>query len=342
MQYNRLGDTGLVVSRLAFGAMTFGSGQGALGGIWQVGQKDADALVGRALEAGINFFDTADSYALGESEEILGRALGAKRKEVVISTKVGFRTGDPLIDTGGSYRHILSSLEGSLRRLGTDYVDVYILHRRDPLTPLEESARALEDAVRRGMVRYVGYSNFPAWEAAKLAGIQRANGWMPIRAAQMYYSLVGRDIEHDTVPFTRDAGVGIMVWSPLAGGFLSGRYTRESPDGGGGRLASFDFIPTDREQGWKTIDAMKEIARAHGGTPAQVAIAWLLAKPHVATVLLGASKMHQLEDNLGAATLRLSADEVARLDELTQPRLPYPNWFIAGTGDAAVQAALAG
>ncbi|HEY9726862.1 MAG TPA: aldo/keto reductase, partial [Chroococcales cyanobacterium] len=226
MQYTTLGHTGLVVSRLAFGAMTFGVGQLVPGITNNTDQAQADQMVNRALDAGINLFDTADAYTEGQSEIILGKALGNRRQDVVIATKVGFRLGNAITDTGLSYRHIIASAEGSLKRLGTDYIDLYQLHIPDPLTPPEETVRALDDLVRRGLVRYVGFSNFTAWKAARMLGIQERYGYARFVGAQMYYSLLGRDIEHEFVPFIEDAGIGILVWSPLASGFLTGKYTR--------------------------------------------------------------------------------------------------------------------
>jgi aryl-alcohol dehydrogenase-like predicted oxidoreductase len=222
MQYARLGETGLIVSRLALGSMTFGSGAGIFASVAKVDQKAANDLVARAIDGGINFFNSADVYAGGESERILGKAIGVKRQGVVIATKVGNRMGEAVIEAGLSRRHILDAADASLSRLGTDYIDVYLVHKVDPLTPIEETIEALEDLVRAGKVRYVGFSNWSAWQAAKAVGIQRARGWTPFRAAEMYYSLVGRDLEHDVVPFCADAGIGVMVWSPLAGGFFSG------------------------------------------------------------------------------------------------------------------------
>lgn len=340
MKYARLGDTGLVVSRLSFGSMTFGSGEGPMGNIWKTGQKDADALIGRCLDAGINLFDSADMYAGGQSEVMLGKALGAKRGEIALCTKAGFRASDSQLRTGLSARNLIAQCEGSLKRLGTDWLDLFVVHRLDPFTPLEETLRALEDLVRSGKVRYVGYSNWPAWKAALAVATQKERGWSRFRVAQMYASLVGRDVEHETVPFMREAGVGMMVWSPLASGFLTGRYTRQDPTGGGGRLKDFDFLPTDREKGWALIDAMSAIAKGRGVSVAAVALGWLLAKDWATTILLGASKMSQLEDNLKAADLVLSKDEVAKLDALTAPTALYPNWFNEKTADASTRQAL--
>jgi aryl-alcohol dehydrogenase-like predicted oxidoreductase len=340
MKYSRLGNTGLVVSRASFGTMTFGKDPGAMGVVWKVDDTLARNMVARAMEAGINFFDTADAYSAGQSEEMLGRALGSRRSEVIISTKAGFRNGQAIVNTGLSFRHIVASAEASLKRLGTDYIDLYYIHRRDPFTPLEETLRALDNLIQRGMVRYAGYSNAPAWEAAKALGMQRQLHFAPFAAAQMYYSLVGRDIEHDTVPFTQDAGIGIVVWSPLASGFLTGRYTRENPLGDGGRLAGFDFLPTNRELGYRVIDTLRGLAKARGASIPQIALAWVLNKPFIASTLIGASSLAQLDDNLKAADILLTDEEMARLDTLTAPAPIYPNWFNEKTGDPAVTAAL--
>jgi aryl-alcohol dehydrogenase-like predicted oxidoreductase len=342
MQYARLGDTGLLVSRLAFGAMTFGEAPPgtAFAAIYKVDQRGADDLVARALDAGVNCFNTADAYAEGRSEEMLGRALGQRRRDVVIATKVGNRMGPGLIRQGLSRQHVIGAAEESLRRLGTDYLDVYLAHRLDPYTPLEETLDALDDLVRAGKVRYVGFSNWPAWLAAKAVGLQRTNGWAPFRAAEMMYSLLGRDVEHEIVPVAEDAGIGLLAWSPLAGGFLSGKYTRQDPGGAGGRLTGFDLIPFDRERGYDLVDRLREIGAGRGASVAQVALAWLLARPAVSSVLVGASRPEQLADNLAAASLDLTADEVAALDALSAPAAIYPGWFNARIYDAPVRDAL--
>jgi len=341
MQYTRLGNTGLIISRLAFGAMTFGSlPDSPMAHVFNTPEKTADALVGRSLEAGINFFDTADAYANGQSEQILGKALKPRRADVIISTKIGFRSGPAVTRAGASYGYVLSAAEACLRRLGTDYIDLLSIHRLDSYTPLEETARALDNLVQRGLVRYVGYSNFSAWRSAKCVGIQERHNYARFVAAQMYYSLVGRDIEYEIAPFCVDAGIGIVVWSPLAGGFLTGRYTRQDPTGGSGRLAYGDFLPLDRERAWGVIDRMRAIGDRHKASVAQIALAWLLAKPFVSTILLGASKMSQLEDNLGAVDVELTVAEVAELDKLTEPAPLYPNWFHTRTADQVSAQAL--
>lgn len=341
MQYTRMGDTGLVVSRLAFGAMTFGSSGGIFASVAKVGSALADELVHKAMDAGINFFNSADVYTEGQSEEMLGKALGAKRKDVVIATKAGFRGGKALIHQGLSRHHILEAAEGSLRRLGTDYIDVYLMHRFDPHTPIEETVEALDTLVKQGKVRYVGFSNWPAWFAATALGIQNKNGLARFRAAELYYSLVGRDLEHELVPFVEQEGIGVLVWSPLAGGFLSGKYTRENPKGDGGRLTGFDILPYDREKGHHVVDKVRAIAAAHGASPAQVALAWLLSKRAVCSILIGANKMEQLEDNLGSVKVRLTEEDLRELNELTAPTPIYPNWFSSRVVDVPVKEALA-
>jgi aryl-alcohol dehydrogenase-like predicted oxidoreductase len=235
----------------------------------------------------------------------------------------------------------LNAAEASLERLGTDYIDVYLVHKVDALTPIEETVEALEDLVRAGKVRYVGFSNWQAWMAAKAVGLQRARGFSPFRAAEMYYSLVGRDLEHEVQPFCVDAGIGVMVWSPLAGGFLSGKYTRAKPKGeSGDRLGGFDFLPYDRERGYALIEQMQALGARVGASPAQIAIAWLLTRRAVASVLVGASSAKQLADNLGAASVKLAPEDLAALDEATKPAQPYPNWFSDRVVDGKVYAAL--
>jgi aryl-alcohol dehydrogenase-like predicted oxidoreductase len=341
MQYRTLGETGLIVSRLAFGAMTFTAGNRDLAAVYKVDDKLADALVGQALDAGVTLFDTADAYAGGESETLLGRALKSRRDAVVIATKVGFRSGAPLTQSGLSRRHILWSVEQSLRRLGTDWIDLYIVHREDPLTPIEETVAALDAIVRAGKVRYLGFSNWSAWKVAAALELQRAAGLAPFSHGQMHYSLLGRDIERDVIPMLRRHGLGLTVWSPLAAGFLSGKYTRANLADPANRYGGFDILPFDKEHGFALVERLRAIAGGHGASVAQVALAWLLAKEAVSSVLLGASKADQLADNLGAAKLRLSEAEVAELDGLTAPAPVYPNWFIDRLVDQPVLEALA-
>jgi aryl-alcohol dehydrogenase-like predicted oxidoreductase len=325
--YTTLGNTGLAVSRLAFGAMTFTAGNKDIGAIYKVGADLADQLVGRALEAGVNFFDTADAYASGESEALLGRALKSCRDSVVIATKVGFRSGTALTQSGLSRRHILWSVDQSLRRLGTDWIDVYIAHREDAFTPLEETLTALDATVKSGKVRYLGFSNWSAWKVAAALEIQRANDLAPFTHGQMNYSLLGRDVERDVIPMMRRYGLSLNIWSPLASGFLSGKYTRENLSDPNNRFSGFDILPFDKEKAFALVERLRKLASDHRASVAQVAIAWLLAKNTVSCVLLGASKLHQLDDNLGAINVNLSAAEVAELDAATELPPVYPNWF---------------
>jgi aryl-alcohol dehydrogenase-like predicted oxidoreductase len=345
VQYQRLGDTGLIVSRLAFGVMTFGTPQGPNAALAAAiakvdSQNLATEIIARALDGGINHFNTANVYTGGNSEAMLGKALGSRRKDVVISTKVGARTNDNVLNAGLSRRNILAAAEDSLRRLGTDYIDVYLVHRMDPYTLIEETLEALNDLVRMGKVRYIGFSNWSTWTAAKAVGIQNQRGWTRFCAAEMYYSLLGRDLDHEFVPFVTDAGIGVLVWSPLAGGFLSGKYTRQSPHGDGGRLANLTLVPYDLDKGYDVVDRMRALAARHDATPAQIALAWLLAKPFVSSILLGANKVTQLEDNLGALQVKLTEGEIAELDALTAPPAQYPAWFYDRFSDQVAKKAL--
>jgi aryl-alcohol dehydrogenase-like predicted oxidoreductase len=340
MRYAPLGNTGLLVSRLAFGAMTFTAGNQDIASVYKVGAELAAELVGRALDHGVNFFDTADGYAGGESETLLGRALRSRRDEVVLATKVGFRTGPPLVRSGLSRRHILWSVDQSLARLGTDWIDVYIVHREDPHTPLEETLDALDTVVRAGKVRYLGFSNWSAWKASAAMEIQRANGLAPFSHGQMYYSLLGRDVERDVVPMMGRYGLGLTVWSPLASGFLSGKYTREALSDPDNRFSGFDVLPFDKERGFTVVEQLRTIADRHRASVAQIALAWLLAKPAVTSVLMGSAKLRQLEDNLGSAELALEPAEIAELDAATAPGPVYPNWFVENMADDAAAAAV--
>jgi aryl-alcohol dehydrogenase-like predicted oxidoreductase len=340
MKYATLGKSGLVISRLSFGAMTFGKGQLVPGVTNQIGQKEANEMVAKVLDAGVNVFDTADAYTGGQSETILGKALAEQRKDVIIATKCGFRSGENLISTGLSYRHILASVEGSLRRLETDYIDLYQVHIQDPFTPYEETLRALEDVLRRGYVRYIGFSNLPAWKAAKMIGLQERLGYTSFVSAQMYFSLLGRDLEHEVVPFAQDQGLGILVWSPLASGFLTGKYTRDNPAPKEARRNKFQFPPIDVEKGYEVVDKLRSIAKSHDVTIAQVALAWLLTKSFISSILIGANTMNQLEDNLNAVDVNLTKEEIASLDEMTAPTLLYPGWMQAMGLDPKIAAAL--
>lgn len=337
MLYGKLGRTGLIVSRLALGTMTFTAGGGGRA-IARTDAADADRLVGRAIDAGITFFDTADVYAGGESETILGQVLGKRRDEMVIATKAGWRTGAPLNRSGLSAAHLHWSIDRSLRRLGTDHVDVYIAHRDDANTPLEETLAALDAIVRAGKARYLGVSNWSAWKVAAALELQRANGWAPFTHAQMMYSLLGRGIEAQFLGMAARYGLGLTAWSPLAGGFLSGKYTRESLKDPANRLSGFDMIPFDKDKGFALVETMRGIAGAHDATVAQVALAWVLARSQVSSVLIGASKLSQLDDNLAAADLALRPNELATLDAATVPPLEYPAWVTRALDEPIVNA----
>lgn len=342
MPHTPLGQSGLVVSRLAFGTMTFTAGNADMPSVYKTGTAAAEAMIGRALDAGITLFDTADGYAGGESETMLCRALGAHRDRVAIATKVGFRNGPALDRQGLSRRHILRSIDESLTRLGTDRVELYIAHREDPHTPLEEALDALDAVVRAGKALYLGVSNWQPWKIAAALEIQRARGLAPFTHAQMHYSLLGRDVERDFLPMAARYGLGLTVWGPLSGGFLTGKYDQGRLDRADGRLSGFDLLPFDKARGFALLDVMRPIAAAHGASLAQLAIAWLLARPGVSSVILGASRMDQLDDTIAAAGLRLSANEIAALDTATALAPVYPHWFIQGLADAPMAAALAG
>ena len=324
MRYRLLSNTGLYVSELCLGAMTFGSQWEVIGAL---GQKDADALVDRSIDAGINFFDTADVYSTGDSEEILGKALASRRQDVVIATKVRGRMGPGANEVGLSRLHIVQAAEASLKRLGTDYIDLYQIHRTDPDTDIEETLIALTDLVRAGKVRYIGCSNLTAWELMKALGISRQRGLEAFKTTQSYYALVGRELEREMIPLLKDQGIGLLVWSPLAGGFLSGKFTREGSEDSNARRAAFEFPPVDKVQGFDIIDAMRLIAVTHNATVAQVALAWLLRNDVVTSVIIGAKRMEQLEDNLGSVDLILSDDEMAVLNEASKLRVEYPDWM---------------
>jgi aryl-alcohol dehydrogenase-like predicted oxidoreductase len=339
MEYRRLGNTGLRVSELCLGTMTFGSNFFNIGAVDQSG---ADEMTARAIASGVNFFDTANVYSYGESEEILGRAIknaGAPRESVVIATKVrgamseGSTAGAGDVNNVGlSRKHIMESCEASLRRLGTDYIDLYQVHGWDALTPVEETLRALDDLVRQGKVRYLGCSNWSARHLSKALAAAGGRGWERFVSLQAYYSLVGRDLEHELLPLCVEEGLGVLPWSPLSGGFLTGKYRRDDPTPEGARRTNFQFPPIDEARGFDAVDALEEVARSRGVSIAQTALAWLLARPAVSSVIIGANKMTQLEDNLKAAELRLSAEEVERLSATTAPPAMYPQWMIERQG----------
>ncbi|MGZ5933301.1 MAG: aldo/keto reductase [Rhizomicrobium sp.] len=335
MKYNQLGNTGLFVSEICLGTMTFG-GQGMFKVVGEVDQKGATALVSRSLETGVNFLDTADVYSQGNSEKLTGQALkdiGVKRSDVVIATKCYGRIGPGPNDIGASRGHIMDSVSRSLERLQTDHIDLYQIHATDPVTPVEETMRALDDLTRQGMVRYAGCSNWQAWKIMKAQGIAAHHGWARFETLQAYYSIAGRDLEREIVPMLNDQKVGLMVWSPLAGGLLSGKFGPGSNGPEGTRRAAFDFPPVNKDRAWACIEVMREIGHAHGGASvARVALAYVLAKPFVTTVIIGAKTMEQLDDNLEAAKLALNGDELKKLDEVSALPPEYPGWMLARQG----------
>jgi aryl-alcohol dehydrogenase-like predicted oxidoreductase len=328
MRYNNLGNTGLFVSELCLGTMTFG-GAGMWTAIADVEQEGATELVKAALDAGINFIDTANVYSNGLSEQITGRALrdlGVKRSDVIVATKAMGSMGEGVNDRGTSRYHLLAQIDASLERLGLDHVDLYQIHGWDPATPIEQTLRALDDIVRSGRARYIGVSNWAAWQIMKSLGISRYEHLEPFVSLQAYYSLAGRDLEREIVPLLRAEGLGLMVWSPLAGGFLSGKYARDGD--AEGRRATFDFPPVDKDSAYDVIDVMREVARARGCTVPQVALAWLLKQPAVSTVILGAKRPDQLADNLGAVAVALTDEDLAKLDAASRLAPEYPGWMI--------------
>jgi aryl-alcohol dehydrogenase-like predicted oxidoreductase len=332
MRYRTLGPSGLLVSELCLGTMTFGGSDGIWGQIGQLGQDEADQLVRTALDAGINFIDTANVYAGGESERILGqsiRNLGVNRDDVVIATKVLGPMGEGPNARGASRAHILAQAKASLQRLQMDHIDLYQIHGFDPVTPIVETLEALDILVKHGHVRYVGLSNWAAWQIVKAVGIAEARKLAPILSLQAYYTLVGRDLEREVVPMLRAEGLGLMVWSPLAGGFLSGKYAAGANDG---RRATFDFPPVDLERGDAVIAAMRPIAEARGVSVAQVALAWLLHQPVVTSVIVGAKRIEQLQDNIRSTEVALSPEDLATLDAVSALPAEYPGWMLERQG----------
>ena len=337
MRYQKLGHTGLFVSELCLGTMTFGGEGGLWGKVGQLRQAEAEQLVGNALDAGINFIDTADVYSEGRSEEITGQALKnlkVPRENVVVATKVFGETGTAGVNSRGSSRyHIISSVKASLRRLQLDHIDLYQLHGFDPATPIEETLYALDNLVQHGHVRYIGVSNWAAWQIVKALGISERLGLARFASLQAYYTLAGRDLERELVPMMQSEGLGLMVWSPLAGGLLSGKYDRYGQSASGGRRQEFDFPPVNRARAFDCIDVMREIAEAKGVSVAQIALAWLLHQPAVSSVIIGAKRVEQLTDNLAATRIALNDDELSRLDAVSALPREYPGWMLERQGE---------
>lgn len=327
MTYTRLGNSGLVVSRMALGTMTFNLGAEFIPGVANVGQDEATRMVQTALDHGVNFFDSADGYSDGQAEIALGTALAGKRQDAVICTKVGFRKGDAITDAGLSRRHLMTSVEGCLERLDTDYIDLLVVHKTDVFTPLEETLQALDDLVRAGKVRYIGCSNWPAWEVARAVEFQRANGMAQFIAGQYLYNAAARDIEVDVLRMTEQLGLSLMAWSPLAGGLLTGKYDLDRLEDGEGRMASGDFLQVPRAQAEAVLSALEAAARSHGLTVAQTALAWIVNKRRNHTVLIGASSTEQLEKSLKSGSITLNSDEMSAIDAAAPPPRRYPEWF---------------
>jgi aryl-alcohol dehydrogenase-like predicted oxidoreductase len=335
VEYVTLGNTGLLVSKLCFGTMTFGDGRGLFKALSGVDQAVADELVKMALDGGINFFDTADNYTEGASEKILGQSLknlNVARQQVVIATKVYSRVGPGRNDVGASRGHIMDGVEASLRRLQTDHIDLYQIHGNDAVTPLEETLRALDTLVQHGKVRYIGCSNWQAWKIAKALGISEFKGLARFDTLQAYYSIAGRDLEREIVPLLESEEVGLLVWSPLAGGLLSGKFSRTNQKPADSRRTEYDFPLVDKERTWKILDVMTPIAKAHGCGAARLALAWLLTKPAVTSVIIGAKRPDQLQDNLAAIELTLTQHELRLLDEVSALALEYPGWVLPFQG----------
>jgi aryl-alcohol dehydrogenase-like predicted oxidoreductase len=330
MRYKLLGKTGLFVSELCLGAMTFG-GKGFWQAIGQLGSTEAESLLGTAFDAGVNFIDTADVYSEGESERLVGgalKSLGRPREHVVVATKVRGRVGPGVNEVGLSRSHILSSIDASLKRLALDHVDLYQIHGFDPVTPIEETVRALDDVVRSGKARYVGFSNLPAWVASKAITFAEANGLARFQSAQVYYSIAGRDIEREIAPLCQAEGVAILPWSPLAGGLLSGKFDPDKKGPADARRASFDFPPVDGARLPRVLAALRKVSSETDVSVARVALAWQLTKPFVTSIIVGAKKKEQLVDNLAAVDAKLSPEHVKLLDDASALPAEYPGWMV--------------
>ena len=336
MRNHRLGRTGLFVSELCLGTMTFGGGDGIWGKIGDLQQSDAERLIGSALDAGINFIDTADVYAGGASETITGQALKnlkTRRDAVVVATKAFGETGPGANMRGNSRGHLIDAVKASLKRMQLDHIDLYQIHGFDPATPIEETVRALDVLVQHGHVRYVGVSNWAAWQIAKAIGVSERLGLARFESLQAYYTIAARDLEREIVPMLASEGVGLMVWSPLAGGLLSGKYSRDGGAEAGSRRIAFDFPPVDRERAFTCVDAMRPMADSRGVSVAQIALAWLLHQPQVTSVIVGAKKPEQLADNIAATDVVLNADELAALGKVSGLASEYPGWMFERQGE---------
>jgi len=331
MKYHTLGHTGLLVSEICLGTMTFATGEGMWKPIAGVDQKGADELLKTSFDAGVNFVDTADVYTNGESEKSLSAAIkntGIARKDIVIATKAFGRTGPGRNDVGASRGHIMDAVDASLKRLSTDYIDLYQIHGADSVTPVEETLHALDNLVSQGKVRYIGCSNWYAWQIMKALGISHAKNLAKLDTLQAYYSIAGRDLEREIVPLLKDQGTGLLVWSPLAGGLLSGKYSRENQKPEDSRRSAFDFPLVDKDRTWRILDVLTPIAKAHSTSVATVSLAWILAKPFVTSVIIGAKRLDQLQQNLASVDLELTPDEIKQLDDVSALPPEYPGWMI--------------
>lgn len=334
MKYKLLGNTGLYVSELCLGTMTFG-GKGFWTNIGTLDQQAVDQLVRRSVDGGINFIDTANVYSEGLSEEMTGKAiqnLGLRRDDLVIATKVRGRMNDGPNGSGLSRKHILHEVDASLKRLQTDYIDLYQIHGFDALTPMEEIVDTLDSLVKSGKVRYLGCSNLAAWHIMKAVGYATYHRLAKFQSLQAYYTIAGRDLEREIVPLLSDQKMGLLVWSPLAGGLLSGKYKRSGESEEGARRANFDFPPVNKDRAFDILDVLEPMAQEKGASVAQLALAWLLHQPVVTSVIIGANKPEQLDDNLKSVEIAFTAEELQRLDELSKLPREYPGWMIERQG----------
>jgi len=336
MRYNLFGDTGLYVSELCLGTMTFGGGKG---GIWEkIGNLQIDEVSGiikTSFDAGINFYDTANVYSFGQSEALLGEALKKlklPRDEIVIATKVFGMMNESPNGAGQSRYHIMSQIDGSLQRLGLEHVDLYQIHGFDTKTPIEEMLGTLNDLVRAGKVRYIGVSNWAAWQIMKARGISDKRGFAKFESVQSYYTIASRDLEREVVPMVKDQNLGVMVWSPLAGGLLSGKYDASGKGPDGSRRNDFDFPKVDRDRALKCVDVMRGISLRNNVSVSQIALAWLLHQTHVTTVIIGAKNTDQLKDNIASVKVRLSDEDMKALNEVSALPPEYPGWMIEHQG----------
>ena len=330
MKYNELGKTGVLVSELCLGTMTFG-GKGYWQAVGQVPQDEVNQIVKTSVDSGINFIDTANAYSEGLSETMLGEALiklGIPRQQVVIATKVRLRMGPGANQVGLSRLHISDSVNDSLQRLKMSHIDLLYIHGVDPITPLEETMRGLEDVVRSGKVRYIGVSNHPAWMVVKANCYAEKMGWTKFVASQNYYSIASRDIEREIIPMALSQEIGIMPWSPLAGGFLTGKFTRESEVAGNSRRDSFDFPPIDKPKAYDIIDVMAGIGKSHNVSVAAVALNWVIKQPAITSTIIGAKNLQQLNDNIAAVTLQLTGAEMEQLNKVSLLASEYPGWMV--------------